>query len=380
LGACWIGINCQSTSHYNAQQIRNYIDTNAFEFDAYTVKYWGELSRYPGKVYGDFTVNDTCYFFLSNCRDSLFNIFCLSDTSIAYSYKIPYDLNVKFCAGKFSCFFYSPYHFILLDSKRSQLWEFFSGNFRLIKDMHNSLENNRLLLDITALSGELNITNDSNLIAPIVTYDIIENRSKGNHAVTMCYNLKTDSLTFKGSVYPVKRLDNLGLLDEMYQLCLGSNIVYSFDALSEIWYYNDSLRSLSQYPVRSGYQIKDVDLIPRSKRSDKDYQMQHMMRSGSYHHLTYDPYKKLYYYFYTLPLPEKNKDNFYTTDDDIRISLLVLDNSFKLISETLLPKECTYIYFSEAGPDGLFINFQNQRNVQSDGVSVLRIQYLGDSK
>jgi hypothetical protein len=92
--------------------------------------------------------------------------------------------------------------------------------------------------------------------------------------------------------------------------------------------------------------------------------------------LVYDKHKKCYYRFFALQnvLTKTNKA-FLIPTKTRRMSLMVLDENFNLIGETLLPKNCLAIFFAVASKQGLFVNNGPLTKAKENGWNILKINF-----
>jgi hypothetical protein len=164
-----------------------------------------------------------------------------------------------------------------------------------------------------------------------------------------------------------------GLLDVRYQYYSDSTILYAHAFQAEIRRHDILAAKSESLTCRSMFDT--VPVPPLSLKSSRDAQWMHMMLHGYYGRIVYNPWKRCYYRFYYLPIPEKLPNGDYASMTDRRISVMIMTADFRPIAERMLPESCHFIYFAAPVPDGLVINDGPVVNLDSVGLNVLSIHH-----
>lgn len=326
-----------------------------------------------------YSSQDTSFLILENCNDQQLNIFNLTNHS---SFSLD-EKRLK-CGESHNLNFVSPSHFYKLEAS-GDLFEFNNNQCKLIESFTQNPQLVHLGLwpgGLLNYSNEIKLLNDSLIMFPLdVNPDLKQkkfSKSDFGYPITGVYNLKTRQVSCEGITYPKFMFENnYGLLTELEQYYFNDYILYSFLPIPEIWRYDRKSQKLDRYVVKSTYDTIATPIL-KIKRSPKtkDILFQHHKTSPFYKKMIYDPIHHLYFRFYALPLSEKTEEGYYTTHIDRRYSVMVLDEAFNLLAETLLPKECCFIYFAVPLKDGLYINFGSFANTKQHGIKTLRINLV----
>jgi hypothetical protein len=265
------------------------------------------------------------------------------------------------------------------------LLEYKRGQYVLID---NITKNNQLTQLGLWAGGSLNYANeikfvsDSTILFPLEVNPDFRHKKFSEYdfgyPITGIYDLKTKKISYEGLTWPEFLFkNNYGLLTVIEQSYSKENIIYSFLPIPEIWRYNRKNKTIDRFLVKSKYDTADTPALTFKRTpKTKDLVFQHFKTSSHYRRLIYDPVHHLYYRFYALPVPEKAPDGLYTTYKDRRYSVMILDEEFNLLAESLLPIECFFIYFAVPVKDGLYINYGSFKNTKQNGIKILHIQLV----
>ncbi|HRK29321.1 MAG TPA: DUF4221 family protein [Chitinophagales bacterium] len=303
------------------------------------------------------SINDSAYLVLQNRTNNFLDVYNLESHSIVYSIEVP--TQYKLCEDMSSTFIKDNMVYHLFNNEGALLTTTVN-NKKLVP--HTNLNSNSTMLDNKLISvvrsghTQLYVDKDSLLFLGVV------NPYKGNYynyPITATLNLKTGKINTTGIAFPRFLYKNdYGLMSPIKQLYTDNHIVYACDALPEIWRYDLTTSTLARYITRSNYQTDSILPLPfRSSPHNKDQSYNIFMHSARYDKFVYDPYKNVYYRFFVLEMPQKNEQGLYNTHKDRRLSVMVLDENFNLLGETLLPPVCNFIFFAVASKQGLFINY-----------------------
>jgi len=368
----------QSYTESSYKKTHQFMGKHAIRLDSLRIP-----NPFSEEPFGNYTTcyhnNDTAFLVLENCANKQFNVFNLSDFS---SFSLNEE-NLK-CGQSHSVCFQSPNHFYKLEAN-GDLLEFKEGNYTLIDNFTTNTQLKYLGLwagGFLDYSNNIDLLSDSTLMIPLDVNPDLKDRefSKYDYGypITGVYNLKTKKISYEGLTYPKFLFENnYGILTKIEQYCFKGNILYSFVPIPEIWKYNHDSKTVDRFLVKSIFDtIATPALSFKRSPKTKDLLFQHFKTSPYYSHLIYNPYCRLFYRFYALPLPEKSADGLYTTYKDRRYSVMVLDEEFNLLSEALLPKDCFFIYFAVPASDGFHINYGPFIETKQHGIKTLRIQLL----
>ena len=119
---------------------------------------------------------------------------------------------------------------------------------------------------------------------------------------------------------------------------LSGRFIYSFGLIHEVletdhlgfveWRYNGSKYFSHIKPFSK-------DAITKETYPGKDPLQKYDHTTPSYYYITFDPYRKLYYRFATLPL---SVDEYNATDRQHQPSIIILNEKFEKTGETVMPK------------------------------------------
>lgn len=164
-----------------------------------------------------------------------------------------------------------------------------------------------------------------------------------------------------------------GLMDVRYQYYNDSIILYGSAFNAEIRTHDLETAQTESYTCRSAFDT--LSAPPISLRSSRDAKWNHLMTNGYYGRIVYNPWKRCYYRFYYIPIPEKLPNGDFASMTDRRLSVMILSEDFNLIAERKLPDSCHFIYFASPLPTGLVINHGPVVHLDEKGLNLLEIHH-----
>jgi len=177
----------------------------------------------------------------------------------------------------------------------------------------------------------------------------------GNVNLTLNLRSKEVSLNYNyPETYRKRMFGNLFLKIDRTKTATN-NILYSFGADNLIYEtnYHDINRS---YFAGSSYFDEAIPLQNLDNADD------HQMLTGYYSGIKYDRYRKLYYRLAVHPIDLVNVQNQRNHLKDKQLSVIVLDENFKIVGETLLPTKRHLYTTWFVGEAGLYISNHNRSN------------------
>lgn len=379
-------LGCKNTSHSSQPEnppvkTQRHTDKYSIHIDSTCLP-----NPFPEESFGNYTTyyihNDTTFLVAESCTDNKLYVYNLGNFSNA----ILDDDRLR-CGRSHNICFLSTKTFWRLE-ENGNLTEYNNGNYTNYDNLTSNHQLKNLGLWQGALldySNEITFFNDSTIMFPLDVNPDYNNKAFSRHnfgyPITGLYNINTKKVSYEGITYPKLLFDkNYGLFTKIEQYCLGENILYAFVPLPEIWRYNQNKKTIERFIVKSEYDTAPTPAL-NFKRTPKtkDLVFQHFKTSPHYRRLVYDPYRNLFYRFYALSLPEKNEDGLYTTYQDRKYSVMILDKDFNVLAERILPEACFFLYFAVPTKDGLYINYGPFNNTNKDGIKILKISLLDNN-
>lgn len=144
----------------------------------------------------------------------------------------------------------------------------------------------------------------------------------------------------------------------------GKNFIYAFTKRDSIIVTKDHVNS-KNYNAKSRY-LDEVKCIPQAG-TDIMSEERATCEQGMYWHFIYDKYRDVYYRFAFLPCELEANDN--PMDVELhrqKFSVIILNNKFEVIGETLFPKDKFSPKMFFVGKKGLYISESNPKNYEFD--------------
>lgn len=177
-------------------------------------------------------------------------------------------------------------------------------------------------------------------------------------------NIEEDSISyfnsypneFKGNVWGVNATDHSSIF-------VDGNFVYSFAISDSLSVYNINSETTKRYLAKSVHSKKRIQPMPKPSN---EHDLQYVLETFQYSGIIYDQYRKVYYRFVKHPLDYKNERGEINNFHSKPISVIILDDDFRVIGETMLEnnKFTTSMYF--VSEEGLFISDANPLNIAVD--------------
>ncbi len=168
---------------------------------------------------------------------------------------------------------------------------------------------------------------------------------------------------------------------EQVQRCIGKKGVhaYSFAAESNLYVCDPISKEKKAYPARCTADSVPFPCLTQEQDlgRDTDIRARHMSTSPWYSSITYDPYRDVYYRIFSPALPEKDSSGYYNTLNEKKFVLMVLDNSFRLITEFELPDNLLAFQPPSVGKKGLYF-VHRQRNTDEQKHSIYNFTFSAD--
>ena len=125
----------------------------------------------------------------------------------------------------------------------------------------------------------------------------------------------------------------------------------------------DDLAKVRWYNGKSRY-IKSIR--PRVYEANGLGWLREATESPSYHNIMYDRYRDVYYRIVELPYEFKQNESIFGTPKGREFSIIIFDQNFNIIGETMFPGNKYFYKMSFVGRDGLYISENNEANPDFD--------------
>lgn len=163
--------------------------------------------------------------------------------------------------------------------------------------------------------------------------------------------------------YPTLYTNNYyGFANHIFRTVKDSLSIFSFPIDPNIYIYNRREDSLRIIGGKSRYQLNAAIPLSRKLKKDSNKKLEHLASVPFYHQILYDPFRKLYYRFFSKELNIKNDDGTYNNWGDKEIVLMVFNENFDLLDEIDLGKHKYGIFHSFVSKEGLFISTSHYKN------------------
>ncbi|MCM1450352.1 MAG: DUF4221 domain-containing protein [Clostridiales bacterium] len=155
-----------------------------------------------------------------------------------------------------------------------------------------------------------------------------------------------------------------------YAMMPGGDILICYPASDSLYRYH--IATDTRQPVYAGYSLPTD--INRGHFSSKEEKMVSTLRRYRYSGILYDDSKNVYYRMVALPLTNVNPDQIKEAMRKQRIAVIILDSSFNIVGETILPEGTYFTSYSFVNSDGLHINVESD----DDDLMVYRVFKLAE--
>jgi hypothetical protein len=184
-----------------------------------------------------------------------------------------------------------------------------------------------------------------------------DNETNIRRASTAVYSLDSDSLYFINEYPDMYKKGNWGIGTAFREVSNtytpDRKMVLSFSADPDITVREIYENTEETFYAGSKHHTKIQSLKKSVEQTTVDDEVRFYMENTVYHEIIYDKYNKLYYRFAHLPVYDG-----YSTRDFIHkkpISVIILDENFNKVGETLLPANKYYSRQCFVSPEGLHI-------------------------
>lgn len=157
------------------------------------------------------------------------------------------------------------------------------------------------------------------------------------------YNLVTGEKRFFGNKPLSVENSWYGLCSVLYDLYIGDSIIVSEGANSKIKIINTLTNKTETLEIKSKYDTKPIKefVLPKNMENAKTLKLQHFLESPLYEAIYYNPYTTCYYRIFHPAMEKYNSNGLLNTSYDKPCVLMVFDQNFELIDETVIPLKTT---------------------------------------
>jgi hypothetical protein len=163
-----------------------------------------------------------------------------------------------------------------------------------------------------------------------------------NRPLLSSYNLETNSLKIRNFKYPSSFYNNCWAEQQFPISFTKSNnnkIVISLSTESNMYLYDPKLDSvITEINTAKSKYINDITPYTKCDFTDVSSYFKYLKSVGRYRSIEYDSVNNVYYRIVSLPT-EKKLTGQRTQDIEVPLSVIVLDENFKIITERRLPSE-----------------------------------------
>jgi len=186
-------------------------------------------------------------------------------------------------------------------------------------------------------------------------YTAQSSSSLAKHPVCIELDVKTGEARFLPMTYMADYWKDDNYYEPSYaRIFNGENFVYSWRYYNKLLVTKDHI-SVVEHPLRSRY-FKSFGKVPL--RNDVTEHLRDLLASPAYYNIIWDSYRRLYYVFALLGKIEVGSDQ--EVMDSCRylnsFSVIILDEDFSILGETLMPENRYYIENFFVGERGLYLS------------------------
>lgn len=346
---------------------------------AYSGHYFTESIEVTAKYIEYFYDDKTPYLCTEDWKNNRLWFISFADTNVCYKIPYPEPHNIQYAHQHITrgdtCFY-------MIDGETGRLYDYRPGDslFTLTTSLNELTEMVTYGLHVWGAANTF-VQNTSVIGDSLLSFPVIPNpESNGRYSrhtwgfpATAFYHLKSGKVSFSSFLYPdVFSRKNYGLLRGLFQLYDGKNsILYYSPAFAEVYRYNLFTGLMDTIPTHCTLQTREIPhLNYKPDPHHKDTDWKHFMLSDRYGRLHVSPDGKYYYRLYFHAMEEKNEDGYYNTVTDKRMSVMVMDENFKLIHEVTLPKEAYYT-LSYAEKEGFSCRYINPAKPLNEAIYMI---------
>lgn len=242
------------------------------------------------------------------------------------------------------------------------------GNIKRTINFENTNSGKKLIPFIPGMFGEI-VFVDSKLyipqsVNPMLGDKIIDESPVGAVIDTLSGNNNALPMRFPRLItkHDIRTSAGTGL---NYHRCFdGNHFVYSFYYSDVVYVADINHLNVKECKIKSAY-VDDVEVPNRNLTTPNEIQKYNVEHSR-YGRIYYDKYRNVYYriVYPANTFDEKSKDIFHSKKKNF--SIIILDNEFNIIGETLFPDNLYVPELLFITKDGLFISTNNERNSKFD--------------
>jgi hypothetical protein len=155
-----------------------------------------------------------------------------------------------------------------------------------------------------------------------------------------------------------------GFAKHSHRVVRDSNDIFTFSSDPNIYIFNRYSNEIKVKNARSKYHTTEIECLDLKYKNDSNKKLKHLALSAAYLRLFWDPYKKLYYRFFSKNQAEKNSDGSYNSYRDKSVCLMVLDSDFNIIDEIELERYKYLYHKSFVSEKGFHISINPTINPQ----------------
>ncbi len=187
------------------------------------------------------------------------------------------------------------------------------------------------------------------------------------------FNLQSNELKFPKVRYSKMYLNKYYGYKNIFSFnSYRENTIVSYMIDPNIYVLNNNTGEVYTYGGKSKYQCASAKELKIRDRYNSDKKVIDIKHDFVYHGLQFDPYRNLYYRFFELELPLKNKEGKYNTTYDREIVLMVFNINYELLNEIKFPQNIFNI--SYATKEGLYVLKYN-KNKQWKGARYYLVKF-----
>jgi hypothetical protein len=316
-------------------------------------------------VYSIKEINDSVFIALKKFNSNLLLLYLYQNDSLELvrSLSLSEDYFISSTFGKISSIDIISIDRVLICQKfRISILDLSNGEIDFTY-MHSDANNDILLSDL--FQPIIWNSSDNTILCHVMRFDDINDRE---HDADTEIGAKIDLGTACLSILPIKYPDvyktNLRFtsFSNPFIICSNEYYVGAFGITPDLVVLSKKEKKLMNIKV-SHLNMVNVEPFDTIKSSEMDYYGEHYDLSINYLQIIYDPFKDLYYRFYTLPIPKgRNNDGLLYTFEDKKLCVSVLTSDFKVKGDVVFEEK---IFFKNWYPtkQGLMqIKYLKQNN------------------
>lgn len=320
------------------------------------------------------TIQDSQFVFIRDCSSRTFQVFHVP--TFRFLKPIAFPKSIMQCASMYSVCSSDLKSFAYIDDQDQGVCFSYSHPRETPFNIIEILRSSKYHLDYNLLDhNQIYMDTESRIFIPIAFEGSVKGFRKSKALKSAIrYSVTTNQIDFLGDRNVAHDVNGyFGLHHRLNQYFSDSTIVYSYPYKAEIVKYDLRTNDAVSISAKSRYHIFDVPPMP--KKYNRDDLWQHAKENGFYEHLVFHPEKEIYFRFYLLPIPARLPDGKYSTMNDRRISVMVMDKDFTVLSEKILPESCHFIGLVVPTAEGVWVNAGSLIPDENHQLNALEILY-----